>query len=255
MSHSGGRLFLSGTASAQLPRPWKLLAVLLPTVFPLLVVAIAVGAWLTAAGTRGVTFQQWIGTWLVIVVPLALWQLVVFLLARNRFYDARPALPLSVLLSPVIGLFLLTRLPQLPQLLAATPTSWLIGLQVARLVGGVFLLIWLSREVSQPWFNVVAGGIDLFIGATALPVALWVSSGSTVALVVGVAWNLIGLLDFVLATTISAIVRGAGPSRYLVSLNTPVVTAFKPTILGIVAFGVPLVIIVHVLSLWQLLAS
>jgi hypothetical protein len=237
------------------PRPWKLLAVLLPAVFPVLVVAIALGAWLTLARTQGGSAQGSIGTWLVIVGPLALWLSSVFLLARTRFYDARPAIPLSVLLLPAVGLFLLTRLPNLPQLLAATPTAWLIGVQVVRLAGGVFLLVWLSREVRQPWFNVVGGSFDLFIGATALPVAWWVASGSPVALAGGVAWNLIGLLDFVLATTVSATVRGAGPSSYLVSLHTPVVAAFRPTILGIVAFGVPLVIVVHVLSLWRLLAT
>src|SRR5262249_10536469 len=141
-------------------------------------------------------------------------------------------IPLGVLLPPAVGLFLLTRLPHLPQLLAATPASWLIGVQVVRVAGGVFLLVWLSREVRSPWFNVAGGSFDLFIGATALPVALFVSSGATGALAVGVAWNLVGLLDFVLATTISATVRGAGPSSYLVSSNTPVVAAFRPTILG-----------------------
>jgi hypothetical protein len=143
----GGTLFLQGGVTARLRRPWKLLAVALPALFPLLVVTIALGTWLAVTRTASLPPQQWIGTWQVVIVPFALWLLVVSVLARTRFYDAHPAIPLGVLLTPAIGLFLLTRLAHLPQLLDATPKSWLIGLQVARLVGGVFLLVWLSREV------------------------------------------------------------------------------------------------------------
>jgi len=41
----------------------------------------------------------------------------------------------------------------------------------------------------------------------------------------------------------------------MVKLNTSIVAARKPTILGIVTWGVPLAIMVHVLSLWQLWAG
>jgi hypothetical protein len=252
LSSSRGRSVIPA-AAARVPRLWKLVAVILPAVFPLLVVAIALGAWLALTRTQGSLSQEWIGTWLVITLPLALWLIAVPLLARAGFYDARPTIPLGVVLLPAIGLFLLSRLPHLPQLLGATPASLLIGVQVIRLVGGVFLLVWLSREVTQPWFNVEAGSVDVLVGVTTLPVAWWVSSGWSVAIAAGVVWNLVGLVDVVLAIAISATVKGAGPMSYLVSHNTLVVAAFRPTILGIVAFGVPLAIMLHVLSLWQLL--
>jgi hypothetical protein len=227
----------------------------LPAVFPLLVATIAIGVWLVLARIQEISPQLAIGVWLVISVPLAVWLVGVVVLARAGVYEARPAIPISALLPPLIGLFLLSRLPVLPQLLGATPPAWVIGVQVVRVAGGVFLLIWLSREVARPWFNVVAGSLDLFIGVTALPLALWVSSGSPLAVTAAVVWNLIGLLDFALATTISATVKGAGPSTYLVSHDSPTVGAFRPTILGIVAYGVPLVIMIHALSLWLLLAT
>ena len=121
-------------------------------------------------------------------------------------------------------------------------------------MGAIFLVAWASGEVAVPWFNVEAGTLDVIVGAAALPVAWWVSSGSPIALAIGVAWNLLGLLDFALAIGISATVKGAG-TTYMVSLNTPVVAALKPTILGIVTWAVPLVIMVHILSLWQLLGG
>jgi len=41
----------------------------------------------------------------------------------------------------------------------------------------------------------------------------------------------------------------------MLALNTPIVTALKPTIRGIVMFGVPLAIMIHILSLLQLVAT
>jgi hypothetical protein len=93
----------------------------------------------------------------------------------------------------------------------------------------------------------------VFVGVTALPLAGWVASGSSVALGAAVAWNVIGLVDFVVGILIARIVPGSGPA-HLVSLNSPVMGALTPTIYGIVTWGVPVAIIVHILSLWQLLA-
>lgn len=241
-----------GTA-LQLRRGWKLLAAVLPGVFPLLVAVIGLGLWRTLVVMSGISSGERVGTVLVIVVPLALWLLAVSVLARGGAYKAPLAITAGVLLPPVVGFLLLTRLPLLPQLLDATPRSWLIGFMVVRLVGGVFLAVWASGEVAKPQFNVWAGSMDVFVGATALPLAWWVSTGSPIALAVAVAWNLAGLLDFAGAIGISRRIPGAGAGGYMVSLDTPVVAALRPTIFGIVTWGVPLAIMIHVLSLWQLL--
>lgn len=252
----GWRLLVreDGTAS-RFRRGWKLLAAILPGVFPLLVVAISLGVWLALARTSGISSTERLSTWLLISVPLALWLLLASILARLGAFRARLAFTAGVLLPAAIGLLLLTRLPHLPQLLGATPRSWLIGFMVVRVVGGAFLLVWASGEVPKPWFNVWAGSVDVFIGTTALPLAWWVFSGSSIALGIGVAWNLVGLLDFAGAIAISRRFAGAGPGQYLLSSNTPVVSALRPTISGIVHWAVPLAIMVHVLSLWQLLAA
>src|SRR5262249_29878288 len=133
------------------------------------------------------------------------------------------------------------------------PRSWLIGLMVVRIAGGAFLVGVAKGEVTTPWFAAWAGGLDLLVGVTALPLAWWVSSGAPVALAAAIAWNVIGLVDFVVGIAISRIVPGSGPS-YMVSLNTPVMGVLRPTIYGIVTWGVPVAIIVHILSLWQLQA-
>jgi len=245
----------SDGSTSSVPPTWQVAASIIPVVFPLLVVAIGLGLWLVLSHMTDVSPAEHLETWLRIVVPLVVWLLVVWVLARSGAYKSPLALPIGVLLPPVIGLLFLTRLPQLPQLLDATPRSWLIGFMVLRLVGGVFLVAWASGEVAKPWFNLQAGSLDVLIGATALPVAWWVASGSPIALAVGVGWNLIGLLDFGLALGLSRLGARAGGPGYMLSLDTPIVTALKPTIRGIVTFGVPLAIMIHLLSLWQLVAA
>jgi hypothetical protein len=248
-------LFVKQPATFSLRRSWTRVAAILPLVFPLLVVAIGLGLWLALARTNAASPQERIATWLVIMVPLALWLLIVSLLARKGTYLRVPlALPVGVLVPPAIGLLLGISLPHMPELLHTTPQAWLIGFMVIRLVGGVFLVAWASGEVERPLFNVWAGSLDVFVGATALPVAWLVASGSSIAMVIAVGWNLVGLVDFVMAIAISNVVANAGP-RYMLSLKGPVMNALRPTILGIVTFGVPLAIGIHLLSLWQLLAT
>lgn len=130
---------------------------------------------------------------------------------------------------------------------------WLIGFMAYRLLGGlVWLRVLSSREVAKPWFNISAGSLDLIIGTAAIPVALLVCTGSLVGLVIGATWNMVGLLDFVISIVLARI-HGGGPQDML-SLRTPIVNSLRPSITGIVAFAAPISIMVHVLSLWQLLA-
>ena len=242
-------------ATARLRPGWRLLTATFVAVFPLLVVVTGVGLWLALGRTGDISSAERLSTWLLITVPLALWLLAVSLLARAGAYRRSPlAVPAGVLLAPAIGLLLLTRLPHLPQLLHATPQSWLIGVMVVRLVGSAFLLAWASGAVAKPWFVVWAGSVDVFVGATALPLAWWVSSGSTIALAVAVAWNVLGLFDFAVAIVISRRFPSAAVGN-IISANTPVADALRPAVLGIVTWGVPWAIMIHVLSLWQLLAA
>jgi hypothetical protein len=216
-------------------------ASVLPAVFPLLVAAIGLGLWLALASLTTISTSAQLATWLLIIVPLALWLVVVTALVRTRVYAHASAIPLGVLLPPVIGTVLLTRLPLFPQIMSVTPPAWLIGSMLVRVVGGIFLIAAASGELRKPSFNRSAGALDILIGTTALPVALLVSSGSAAAVPVAIGWNALGLFDFALAMVLARF--GSGP-RDMLLLETPVVSTLKPTIAGIVMFGVPLAIII-----------
>ena len=110
-----------------------------------------------------------------------------------------------------------------------------------------------NGEVAKPWLAAWGGGLDVFVGVTALPLAWWVAASSSLALAAAIVWNVIGLVDFAGGISISRIVPGSGPGA-MVSLKTPVMGMLRPTIYGIVTWAVPVAIIVHILSIWQLLS-
>ena len=110
-----------------------------------------------------------------------------------------------------------------------------------------------NGEVAKPWLAAWGGGLDVFVGITALPLAWWVAAGSSLALAAALVWNVIGLVDFGGGIAISRIVPGSGPAA-MVLLKTPVMGMLRPTIYGIVTWAVPVAIIVHILSIWQLLS-
>jgi hypothetical protein len=240
-----------GAVSTPASGVW-LAALLLPAVFPLLIAAIGLGLWLDVTSLAAISAPARIVTWLMIMVPLALWLVAVRALARTRAYAHPLAIPLGVLVPPVIGIVLLTRLPLLRELMSVTPPAWLIGSMVVRVVGGISLIAAASGEVRRPLFNSSCGALDILIGITALPVAVWRSSGSPLALSVAIGWNALGLFDFALAMVLARF--GSGP-RDMLLLNTHTVGTLKRTVTGIVTFAVPLAIVIHILSIWQLVTG
>lgn len=99
-------------------------------------------------------------------------------------------------------------------------------------------------------FALPAGIGDVLVGVLALPVALYVSTGTSDGQNVGVAWNLLGLIDFAIAIAMGAM---SSPGRLqMLSVDQPnLQIGTYPTVM-IPAFTVSSSIILHVLSLWQL---
>jgi len=160
-----------------------------------------------------------------------------------------PALPLAIFLPVLVGLVLLTNSKRIASLLDVTPASWLIGLQVYRVLGGIFLVDW-ARGTLPGAFALPAGIGDIAVGLLALPAALWVASGLPIGRKVGIWWNLLGLADFAVAIATGMM---TSPGRFQVlALNHPnTQIGTFPTVM-IPAFAVPSSIILHALSLWQL---
>jgi len=99
-------------------------------------------------------------------------------------------------------------------------------------------------------FALPAGIGDVLVGLFAIPVALYLASGRPGGVALAVAWNIFGILDLVDALTLGFL-SSPGPLQALALDHPNVLTTSYPTVMT-PAFAVPLSLILHGLSLWQL---
>lgn len=150
----------------------------------------------------------------------------------------------------VVGLGLIFYWQPMKMIIAKLPLSWLIGVQLYRVVGIIFLIGWLNNEIPTA-LGPITALYDVTIGITAPILAFWVISPLTKR-IIGIAqiWNVLGIMDFVYAITIG--VLGAPHALRLLNL-TPDTSALGLLPLSFIAlWAVPLSILLHVISLVKL---
>jgi len=215
-------------------------------------IAIVLGLWLALERTE-LAPRRRLGVWLAVVVPYTLWLAVIWSAAINGAFrpgnSTLPLVPLAIFLPVVVGVPILLRSKRIGEVLDAMPTSWLVGLQVYRILGGIFLVGW-ARGVIPGLFALPAGIGDVTTGLLALPVAYLLASRNGDALRSAIAWNIFGLADFTIAVGIG-LATAPGPFQVIVPSIPNSGVGLYPTVL-IPAFAVPSSILLHVLSLRQL---
>ena len=215
-------------------------------------IAIVLGLWLALERT-GLTQRQRLGLWLAVVVPYTLWLAVIWSVAVNGVFrpgnNTPPLVPLAIFLPVIVGAPILLRSKRIGEVLDAMPASWLVGLQVYRVLGGIFLVGW-ARGVVPGIFALPAGIGDVTTGLLALPVAYLLASRNGDGVRPAIAWNIFGLLDFTIAIGIG-LATAPGPLQVIVPSIPNTGVGLYPAVL-IPAFAVPSSILLHVLSLRQL---
>jgi hypothetical protein len=171
------------------------------------------------------------------------------LLSREPFYIT-PLIPLFAIIPATIAALALWRSPALRLTIAATSLPALIGVQFYRAIGVVFLIL-LSQGQLPAHFALPAGWGDIAIGLAAPLVALALTRGLRGARTLGIGWNVVGLLDLVVA-----IGMGTG---FLTLLLTPEVGRVPPAaamgvfpLILVPTFAVPLSVMLHLLALTRL---
>ena len=214
--------------------------------------ALLLGIWLGLART-GFAGAKRMQIWLALAIPLTVWLALVWWLAvAGAFRPAPglPALPIAIFLPVLMAVPVLLSSKVIGALLDATPAAWLIGLQVYRIFGGIFLVSW-ARGGIAGIFALPAGIGDVLVGVLALPVAYLVGTGAPGARQRAMAWNWLGLFDFAVAIGIG-IVTAPGPLQLIVPDRPTAALGTFPMVM-IPAFAVPSSILLHALSLRQLL--
>jgi len=197
--------------------------------------------------------------WLAVAILLTLWTALVQHLAIAGVFGpvpnpvhALPALPLAIFLPLLVLLPLLLRSRGVGAILDAMPPSWLIGLQLYRVLGSTFLVNWIHGAIPGA-FAWPAGIGDMLVGLLALPVAMRVGSLTSADRRAGISWNLLGLTDLAVAITMG-LLTSPGPLQVLAIHRAVSQIGVYPSVM-IPALAVPTSIILHVLSLRQLLRA
>jgi hypothetical protein len=215
-------------------------------------VLIALGLWLGLERTE-LTPAQRRNTWLGVMIPFTLWLALIWGSAINGVFRVGvapfPLLPFAIFLPVIIGAPIVLLSKRMAQVLDAMPASWLIALQVYRVLGSAFLIGW-ARGLVPGLFALPAGIGDVMTGLLAVPVAISLATGTLDARKAAVAWNVFGLLDFAIAVSI-ALMIAPGPLQVIVPSIPNATSGIYPTAM-IPAFAVPSSILLHVLSLRQL---
>jgi hypothetical protein len=213
---------------------------------------ILAGLWAGLSRTA-LSFNARLATWLAIAVPFTLWLAAIWILAAEGAFQPGvlrlPILPLAILLPLLVVLPILLRSRRIAEVLDAVPPSWLIGLQFYRVFGGIFFLGW-AAGITPGVFALPAGTGDVLTGLLALPVAFYVHAAGRGARRRAIAWNLLGIVDLIVAITTGAL-SSPGPLQMLAFDHPNLAVGTYPTVL-IPAFAVPMSLLFHGLSLRQL---
>lgn len=227
--------------------PWYVTLIVLITE-PIIVLAVwrilSAGAPARLRLGLGIALAAWFGLAVVLApAPAAL-------AGRSGFYvnPLIPAFALTAFAAAILGYL---RFPALRQAVGTASVPALIGVQVYRVVGLLFIAL-LAQGRLPAYFAEPAGWGDIFVGLTALPVAIALARRLAGARALALAWSVFGLLDLVVAVG-----TGTGVlAPYLVpgvSGRVPAAAAMGvfPLIL-IPTLVVPLSIILHVIVLARL---
>lgn len=152
----------------------------------------------------------------------------------------------------VLGCGLLIVSPTFRRVVDETPPQWMIGLQSNRLLGGLFLLVYLQGQLQLPALMAIPAGIgDLLVGVAAPFVAYLFVTKHRNARWIGVFWNIAGVIDLAIAVA-TGVMTSPGP-LHLFALDAPNMLMSAYPFAIIPAFGVPVWVLLHIFSLRALL--
>ena len=128
--------------------------------------------------------------------------------------------------------------------IARVPLHWLVGVQLYRIVGGLFLIAYLQDDIPGE-FALPAGIGDVAVGLLAPFVALTLArNGVQRAWPAVVGWCALGIVDLVVAVTCGFLT--APSTIQQLALDSPNVAITSYPLVLIPIFAVPASIILHV---------
>ena len=172
-----------------------------------------------------------------------------FLEVYRAVSDRIPTLPFGILVPILIGGLLIVRSSTMARVLDAVLQHWLIGVQLYRALGAIFLILYGTGKMPG-LFAWPAGLGDVLVGVLAPVVAVAYARGPEKHGDLVLAWNIFGMVDLIVAVAMGF---STSPSPFqLFAFDQPneLVSMF-PLVL-IPTYLVPVSILLHIASLTKL---
>lgn len=222
---------------------------------PIVILAILALIWTGAIRMRASSPSGY-RTGAILSLIVIAWSVLTQRLGSANVYNAGPPgdvlrqllLPLALLLPVGIAAIAIAGSRRVGELVSAMPLWGLVGIQVYRVAGVIFLLLW--SESRLPWqFAMPAGIGDVLTGCCAIAIAARLVRGREVSPQAIYLWSLFGIGDLVLAVSMGEL-TSPGPAHLLAAHDPNLLISAYPLVM-IPTFGVPLALILHGAVLWR----
>lgn len=150
----------------------------------------------------------------------------------------------------VLGLVPLFFSPIFRRAVDAIPIARLVGLQTIRVIG-VFFITLLDMRLLPAQFALPAGYGDVLVGLLAIWMVSLLNTRKTYARTLVILWNILGLLDLLVALTTGFMFIPAFAAQIVASGGS---TLYLNYVLLIPTYGVPLAVLFHMYALRRLLS-
>lgn len=223
------------------------------------IVALVATAVVTVIVLAGVLSSPARSTARRLAAVLVLWLAVDVALGAAGAFAASPQtwvpfIALGIAVPIVVGVALLARPGAVQRFVDSLPLQRLIGVQVYRAAGVIFLIAWAAGRMPAA-FALPAGIGDIAVGLAAPLVAARVRSGLDGAGAaqtrrVATLWNVLGIADLVVAVALGFL---TSPSHFqLLASDLPNALITRLPYVLIPTFAVPLSILLHIAALQRL---
>jgi hypothetical protein len=163
--------------------------------------------------------------------------------------DRIPTIQYGIFVPILIGGLVVWRSRRVARIIDAVPQHWLIGVQLYRTLGVIFLILYAAGKLPG-FFAWPAGLGDVLVGVLAPVIAIAYRRGPRANADLVIAWNLFGLADLVVAVTAGFLTSPSPFQLFAFDLPNELVRQFPLVLIPV--FLVPVSVLLHLASLSKL---
>jgi hypothetical protein len=182
---------------------------------------------------------------------LAAFYIAALLPSRLGLYHGTqvPTIQYGILIPIVAGIILFLKWRTLKRVVEAVPQQWLVGVQVYRTLGVIFLVLYAGARLPG-LFALPAGVGDVSVGLLALWIGITHTRKGPHSTTLLRRWNLFGIADLTVAVTMGFLTSPSPLQIFALDAPNELITQFPLVMIPV--FAVPLSILLHLASLQKL---